>query len=86
MSKPCPTRYHTTNWKAYNVALKKRGSLLIWLDKEMVWRAPKDDREGHPLVFSAAIQFRLMVKVLFGLPLRQTTGPVASILEMAELD
>ncbi len=72
MSKPAPSRYRTTNWKAYNAALKKRGSLLIWLDKEMVWLAPKDGREGHPLVFSAsAIQFCLMVKVLFGLPLRQ---------------
>lgn len=27
-----------------------------------------------------------MVKVLFGLPLRQTTGMVSSILQMAELD
>lgn len=72
MSKPSPSRYRTTNWKAYNAALKKRGSLLIWLDKELVWLAPKDGRERHPLVFSsAAIQFCLMVKVLFGLPLRQ---------------
>ncbi len=87
MSKPAPTRYRTTNWKAYNAALRKRGSLLIWLDKEMVWLAPKDGREGHPLVFSAAaIQVCLMVKVLFELPLRQMTGLVASVLEMAKLD
>ncbi|MBC7153651.1 MAG: IS5/IS1182 family transposase, partial [Rhodobacteraceae bacterium] len=33
MSKPKPTRYRTTNWSAYNSALRKRGSLLIWLDK-----------------------------------------------------
>ena len=44
-------------------------------------------RPGRPPVFSyAAIQFCLMMKVLFGLPLRQTTGMVASILEMAGLD
>jgi hypothetical protein len=42
---------------------------------------------GRPPVFSdAAIQFCLMVKVLFGLPLRQTTGMVSSILQMAGLD
>lgn len=53
----------------------------------MVWRAPKAGRNGRPPVFSdAAIQFCLMVKVLFGLPLRQTTGMVGSILEMAGLD
>ena len=41
MSRPAPPRYRTTNWKSYNDALKQRGSLLIWLDKEMVWRAPR---------------------------------------------
>ena len=87
MTKPPCARYRTTNWKSYNDALKRRGSLLIWLDKAMVWRAPKAGRNGRPPVFSdAAIQFCLMVKVLFGLPLRQTTGMVASILSMAGLD
>ena len=87
MSKPEPTRYRTTNWKSYNEALRRRGSLLIWLDKDMVWLAPKGGRPGRPPVFSdAAIQFCLMVKVLFGLPLRQATGMVSSILQMAGLD
>ncbi|WP_172329873.1 IS5 family transposase [Mangrovicoccus sp. HB161399] len=87
MSKPEPARYRTTNWKSCNAALKRRGSLLVWLDKDMAWLAPKAGTPGRPPVFSdAAIQFCLMVKVLFGLPLRQTTGMVASILEMAGLD
>lgn len=87
MSKPAPALYRTTNWKSYNEALKRRGSLLIWLDKDMEWHAPKTGRPGRPPVFSdAAIQFCLMVKVLFGLPLRQTTGMVSSILQMAGLD
>ena len=87
MTRPEPTRYRTTNWKSYNDGLKQRGSLLIWLDKHMVWRAPRAGRPGRPPVFSDdAIQFCLMVKVLFGLPLRQTTGMVASILQMARLD
>jgi hypothetical protein len=38
-------------------------------------------------VFSdAAIQFCLTIKVLFKLPLRQTTGMVASLLKMVDLD
>jgi len=38
MSKPTATRYRTTNWKAYNEALMTRGSLLIWLDKDLAGR------------------------------------------------
>jgi hypothetical protein len=30
-------RYKTTNWAEYNAALKARGSLTIWLDKDMQW-------------------------------------------------
>ena len=87
MSKPKPARYRTTNWSAYNDALRKRGSLLIWLDKEMAWHAPLEGRPGRPPVFSnAAIQFCLSIKVLFKLPLRQTAGMVASLLHLAGLD
>lgn len=87
MTKPEPARYRTTNWKSYNDALKQRGSLLIWLDKDMAWMAIREGRSGRPPVFSdAAVQFCLMVTVLFSLPLRQTTGMVTSILAMAGLD
>lgn len=86
MSKPEPARYRTTNWSDYNTALRQRGSLLIWLDKGMTWLADKAGHPGRPAVFSdAAIQTCLMIKVLFGLPLRQTTGLVASILKLAGL-
>ena len=41
----------------------------------MEWLSAKFGRPGCPSVFSdAAIQFCLMVKVLFGLPLRQKHG------------
>lgn len=87
MRKPKPARYRTTNWFAYNDALRKRGSLLIWLDKEMAWHAPHEGRPGRPPVFSnAAIQFCLSIKVLFKLPLRQTAGMVSSLLQLSGLD
>ena len=38
------------------------------------------------MFFDAAIQFCLTINVLFELPLRQTTGMVASLLKMAKLD
>ena len=81
MSKPTPARYRTTNWSEYNAALRRRGSLLVWFDPQMEWRAPKRGRPGRPETFSdAAIQFCLSLKVLFGLALRQSerrgaTGP-----------
>ena len=80
-------RYKTTNWAAYNAALKARGSLTIWLDKDMQWYAPASGRRGRQRVFSdAAIQFCLSVKCLFGLALRQSLGLVESLLRLACLD
>ena len=87
MSKASSARYRFTNWSSYTASLRKRGSLLIWLDKDMTWLAPHDGSPGRPAVFSdAAIQFCLTIKVLFKLPLRQTTGMVASVLQMTNLD
>ena len=68
MSKPPPARYRTMNWSSYNAALRRRGSMLIWVDQDMAWLAPHEGRLGRPPVFSdAAIQFCLSVKVLFKL-------------------
>jgi len=39
MVKPEEKKCRTTNWSAYNGALKTRGSLCIWQDKEMAWFA-----------------------------------------------
>ena len=79
-------KYRTTNWKAYNAALKARGDLTIWLDKGMQWLAPPSGKRGRSQTFSdAAIQFCLTIKCLFSLPLRQTLGLVQSLLKMAGL-
>jgi hypothetical protein len=57
MSRPKPARYRMTNWPAHNEALRKRGSLLIWLDKKMAWHAPHEGRPRRPPASSnAAIQ------------------------------
>ncbi|MBT0671127.1 IS5 family transposase [Novosphingobium profundi] len=87
MSKPPHARYRTTNWKSYNAALAQRGSLQVWFDPGMQWLAPPTGKRGRQPVFSdAAIQACLTLKGVFKLPLRQTTGMVASLLEMAGLD
>jgi hypothetical protein len=87
MSKPSPARDRTTNWPDYNGALRKRGSLLIWLDKQLTWLAPHQGRPGRPPDFpNAAIQFCLSIKVLLKQPPRQTSGMVASLLRQAGVD
>ena len=87
MSSWAPTTYKTRNWAEYNLSLKQRGSLAIWFDPEMVWEAAPSGRRGRQQAYcDAAIQACLTLKVLFGLPLRQTTGFVASLLKLVGLD
>ncbi len=79
MSKPASPRYRTTNWKEYKTALKSRGSLLIWLDKEMRWQGSANGKQDRRPKFSdAAIQFCLTIKCLFNL--------AQSLLKLAGLD
>ncbi|MBL3610678.1 IS5 family transposase [Rhodovulum sulfidophilum] len=87
MPKPSPTRHRRTNWSEYNAALRQRGSLSVWFDPDTVWLAGKTGKRGRPETFSdAAVQVCLTLKVLFGLPLRQTVGLVESLIRMAGLD
>lgn len=87
MSSWTPTTYKTRNWAEYNLSLKQRGSLSIWFDPEMSWEAEASGRRGRQQTYSdAAIQACLTLKVLFGLPLRQTTGFVESLLKLVGLD
>jgi Transposase DDE domain len=87
MSRPTRVRYKTTNWPEYNAALRRRGSLTIWLDPQMQWEATPSGRRGRQQIFSdAAIQACLTMKVLFGMALRQATGFVESLLQLIGLD
>jgi hypothetical protein len=87
MSSWTPTTYKTRNWPEYNLSLKQRGSLAIWFDPGMVWEAAPSGRRGRQQAYSnAAIHACLTLKILFGLPLKQTTGFVVSLLELVGLD
>ncbi|WP_397541016.1 IS5 family transposase [Salipiger aestuarii] len=87
MSRWPPTKHKTKTWSSYNDGLKRRGSLSIWFDPEMVWVPPPNGKRGRQQQFSdAAIQTCLTLKVLFGTPLRQTTGFVQSLLRLVGLD
>lgn len=87
MPRPSAPTYRTTNWNAYNAALKRRGSLDVWFDPDMQWLSARCGRPGRPLRFSdSVIELCLTLKALFNLPLRQVTGLVASLLKLADLD
>jgi hypothetical protein len=86
MSRPNTPTYKTLNWPAYNKALKRRGSLTIWFDPDMVWAARPTGKRGRQPVYSdAAVQACLTMKVLFGMALRQTTGFMESLLRLIGL-
>jgi len=87
MSKPEPTRYRVTNWKVCNEALKCLGLLLnlvrqghgvVRHEDQPAWTAFTVLRCGDPI--------QPHDENLFGLPLRQTTGMVGYIFEMAGSD
>ena len=87
MSKLTPHVYRTTNWRSYNASLRQRGSLSIWFDPETHWLTEATGKRGrHPTFTDVAIQSCLTLKALFGLPLRQVTGMVASLVALAGLD
>lgn len=44
--RPCG-KYKTTNWADYNASLKARGSLTVWLDKDMQWYATVSGKRGR---------------------------------------
>ncbi|MCS4294102.1 hypothetical protein M2375_002335 [Comamonas sp. BIGb0152] len=79
-------KYRMKNWKAYNAALKARGRLTVWQDKDMQWLAPPTGKRGRGHTFSdASIQLCLTIKCLFGQTSLQTLGLVQSLLKMAGL-
>jgi hypothetical protein len=87
MNRPKPPSYRTTNWHDHDAALARPGSLTIRFDPETHWQASPIGKRGlQPVFTDAEIQACLTLKALFGLPLRQTTGMMASLLELAGLD
>jgi hypothetical protein len=46
-------RYRVTNWREYDAALRRRGSLTVWITDEAIaaWRAePRTTPGGQPVV------------------------------------
>ena len=80
--------YRVKNWSSYNRALVARGSLTVWLDDSLWWQwyDQRPCQRGAQFVYSdPTIEWILTVRVLLGLPLRQTQGFIQSLLDLMQL-
>ena len=83
-------QYRIRNWRDYNSALVRRGSLTLWVEQGVVnrWRdtaAPV--RRGRRRLYSdLAITCALTLREVYGLPLRATQGLVRSVLRLLGAD
>src|ERR687898_83757 len=89
MSKPTRKAvYRIRNWRDYNQALVRRGSLTVWVDEQALaaWDHQGPARWGGRYIYSdTAIQCLLTLRAVFHLPLRATQGMAASVFELMGL-
>src|SRR5512147_771795 len=81
--------YRIRNWKQYNDALVRRGSLTLWLDPAVIdtWRYQGPTRRGARFQYSdLAIECLLTLRAVYHLTLRATEGFAASLFELIGLD
>ncbi|KAA6338655.1 hypothetical protein EZS27_013359 [termite gut metagenome] len=75
--------YKVRNWKSYNSSLCKRGSLTLYLEdsvlKEWELCSQKKKQIGEQTYSDSIIQCCLLMKISYGLKLRQSTGFLESI-------
>src|SRR5271170_2960437 len=84
-----PQRQRVTNWPEYDAALRRRGSLTVWVTDEAIaaWQAePRTTRGGQPRYSQLAIATALTIRTVFGLGLRQTEGLIGSVIGLLGLD
>src|SRR5271163_4124627 len=82
-------RQRVTNWPEYDAALRRRGSLTVWVTDEAIaaWQAePRTTRGGQPRYSQLAIATALTLRTVFRLGLRQTEGLIGSVSGLLGLD
>jgi len=81
-------RHRVTNWPEYDAALRRRGSLTVWITDEAIaaWRAePRTTPGGQPCYSAMAITMALTIRAVFRLALRQTEGLIGSVIALLGL-
>lgn len=83
-------QYRIRNWRDYNSALVRRGSLTLWVEQRAVgrWRErSRPARRGRRRLYSdLAITCALTLREVYGLPLRATQGLARSVLRLLGSD
>ena len=85
---PLTASYRIRNWKQYNEALVRRGSLTLWVDEETLqaWRYQGPTQQGAQFQYSdLAIECLLTLRAVYHLPLRATQGFARSLFELMDL-
>jgi len=80
--------HRVTNWPAYDVSLRQRGSLTVWFTDEAIaaWAAePRTTRGGQPWYSALAILTALTLRAVFRLAYRQAEGLIGSIVGLLGL-
>ena len=83
------TKYRIRNWREYERGLRSGGDVTIWLSEDAIaaWIPPKNGLRGGQRRYSnLAIRTTLTLRVVFGLPLRQTEGFLDSLLSLMSRD
>jgi hypothetical protein len=81
-------RYRVTNWPEHDAALRRRGSLIVWITDEAIaaWRAePRTTPGGQPYYSALAITMALTMRAVFRLASRQTEGLIGSVIALPGL-
>ena len=80
--------YRVTNWSSYDRSLVARGSLTVWFSPEAIkaWTPRKTGRRGGQRRYSdVVVETALHLRMLLGLPWRQTEGLLRSLVELSGL-
>ena len=67
--------YRIRNWREYNQALVRRGSLTVWVDQQALdaWNYRGPNQRGAQYIYSdAAIQCLMTLRAVYHPPLRGT--------------
>ena len=83
------TKYRIRNWREYERGLRSRRDVTIWLSEDAIaaWIPPKNSLRGGQRRYSnLAIRTALTLRVVFGLPLRQTEGFLDSLFSLMSRD
>ena len=75
-------KFRVKNWAEYDAALRRRGSLTLWVTPEVVgeWQAARRTTPGGQSIYSElAIETGMILRRAFHLALRQTEGLMGSI-------